>query len=139
MDADVVWKSGLHFDGTGRSSGFSVALASSPATGNAPEGLQPLELLLMGLGGCTGMDVISILEKKKQKVGGFQVRVHGDRAEEHPKVFTRIVVEYVVTGQGVERAAVERAVELSETRYCPAMAMLRKAVPIETRITVLDE
>jgi putative redox protein len=139
MDADVVWKSGLNFNGTGRASGFSVALGSSPPPDISPGGLQPLELLLIGLGGCTGMDVISILEKKRQKVGGFEVRVHGDRAEEHPKVFTRIVVEYVVTGHGLDRAAVERAVELSETKYCPAMAMLRKAVPMETKITLLDE
>ncbi len=139
MDADVVWKNGLHFNGTGRSSGVSVALGSNPAAAGAPRGLEPLELLLIGLGGCTGMDVISILEKKRQKVGGFEVRLHGDRAAEHPKVFTRIVVEYVVTGTGVDRAAVERAVELSETKYCPAMAMLRKAVPIETRISLLNE
>ncbi len=138
MDASVVWKSGLSFDGTGRSSGVSVPMTSSPTPGGAPQGLEPLELLLIGLGGCTGMDVISILEKKRQRVDGFEVRVHGDRAEEHPKVFTRIVVEYLVTGHGLDRAAVERAVELSETRYCPAMAMLRKAVPIETRITLMD-
>jgi putative redox protein len=141
MDARVVWKSGLSFSGTAGADGGPVALGphSAAAVSGASKPLEPLELLLIGLGGCTGMDVISILEKKRQEVSGFEVRVHGDRAEEHPKVFTRITLEYRVTGRGVDRAAVERAVELSETKYCPAMAMLRKAAPIETRISISEE
>jgi len=84
------------------------------------------------------MDVISILKKKKQDVTAFDVRTHADRAPEHPKVFTHIVIEYIVSGHGIERAAVERAVELSSTKYCPAHAILGQVVPIETKITILE-
>ena len=82
------------------------------------------------------MDVISILQKKKQKVTGFEVEVHADRAEEHPHVFTKIIIEYIVSGRNVERAAVERAVQLSAEKYCPALAMFSKVVPIELKITL---
>jgi putative redox protein len=138
MDAKVVWKNGLNFDGTAGENGGTVALGPHAGQEGAGRALGPMELLLIGLGGCTGSDVISILEKKRQAVSGFEVLVHGDRAEEHPKVFTRIVVEYRVTGRGVERDAVQRAVELSQTKYCSAMAMLRKAAPIETRISIAE-
>ena len=84
------------------------------------------------------MDVISILQKMKQDVTQFEVKVHADRAEEHPKVFTSLALEYVVTGKNIDRVAVEKAVDLSETRYCSAQAMLRKAVPIESRITIQE-
>jgi putative redox protein len=136
MDATAVWKSGLSFTATGSASGLSIPLGSGADTSGGENGLRPTELALISLAGCTGMDVISILQKKRQEVSGFEVRVHGDRSEEHPKVFTRILVEYVVRGPRIDRAAVERAVELSETKYCSVMAMLRKAAPIEKKITI---
>jgi putative redox protein len=135
MDAKVTWKRGLSFTGAAETSGFTLPLGSKADAGE-DGGFRPTELLLLGLAGCTGMDVISILEKKRQQVTGLEVRVHGDRAEEHPKVFTRITVEYVVSGNDVDPAAVTRAVELSEDKYCACMAMLRKAVEIETKITI---
>jgi putative redox protein len=95
-----------------------------------------MEMILMGLGGCTSMDVISILAKKRQEVTSFEILLHGDRSTEHPKVFTNITIEYVVKGKGLDPAAVERAVELSENKYCPGMAMLRKAVNISTSFRV---
>ncbi len=95
-----------------------------------------MELIAIGLAGCTGMDVISILSKKKQKVTRFEVQVHAEKSTEHPKVFTRIEVEYIVEGEEIDRIAVERAVELSVTKYCPAQAMLMKAVPITHKITI---
>lgn len=97
-----------------------------------------MELLLVGLAGCTAMDVISILEKKRQDVTSFEVTAHGTRAEDHPRLFTNIVLEYIVTGHQVEREAVERAVELSATKYCSAAAMFGKAATIEHKITVLE-
>jgi putative redox protein len=137
MDAKVTWKSGLFFDSTS-DSGFIIPLDSfSPSEGEG-RGTRPLELLAIGLGGCTGMDVISILQKMKQEVTNFEVNVHADRAVEHPKVFTNIELEYVVTGKNIDPAAVEKAVNLSETRYCSAQAMLRQAVPIQSRITILE-
>lgn len=106
--------------------------------GGDDDGFRPMELLLVGLCGCTAMDAISIMLKKKQEVTGFEVRAHAERAAEHPRVFTSITLEYVFTGKNLDRAAAERAVELSATKYCSAQAMLNKAVPIETKITVLE-
>jgi putative redox protein len=85
------------------------------------------------------MDVISILQKKRQEVSGLEVKAHGERAAEDPKKFTSFLVEYVVRGKGIDRDAVTRAVELSETKYCSVMATLRSAGPIERKITLLED
>jgi putative redox protein len=138
MDAKATWRKGLSFTGSAAGSGFTLPLGADPQVGGVNDGFRPLELLAVGLAGCTAMDVISILEKKRQPVTAFEVRVHTDLAEEHPHVFTKVLIEYVVTGKGVEREAVERAVGLSETKYCSAMAMLRKAAPIQSRITIVE-
>jgi putative redox protein len=135
MNAKVTWKRGLSFEGTA-DSGFTIPLGTSSDLGGDDDGFRPLELMAISLAGCTAMDVISILAKKRQDVTGFEVKVHADRAAEHPKVFTKVLIEYVVSGKNIDQAAVERAVELSETKYCSALAMLKKAVPIEKLITV---
>lgn len=127
----------MSFDGNGPS-GFNIPLGTDPSVGGDNDGTRPLELLAIGLAGCTGMDVISILQKKKQRVTGFEVKVHADRADEHPRVFTRVTIEYIVTGHAIDANAVARAVELSETKYCPAQAMLSKTAPFEHKITILD-
>lgn len=137
MEAKVVWKGRMSFDGSA-SSGFTLPLGTSTESGGDNDGFRPMELLLVGLAGCTAMDVISILEKKRQTVTNFEVRIQAERADEHPRVFTHIMVEYIVTGHQVDPAAVERAVELSTTKYCSAQAMLGKVVPIENTITVLE-
>jgi putative redox protein len=137
MDAKVVWKNRMTFSGSADSD-FIVPLGTSPEVGGDDDGPRPMELLAIGLAGCTAMDVISILQKKKQEVTAFEVRVHADRAEEHPRVFTRIVMEYVVSGNKVDRTAVERAVQLSSEKYCPAQAMFNKIVPLELKITLKD-
>ena len=129
MEAKVVWKNRMSLTGSS-DSGFSVPLGTDPDVGGDNDGFRPMELIAIGLAGCTGMDVISILTKKKQKVNDFEVQVHAEKSSEHPKVFTKIEIEYIVTGEDIDRAAVERAVELSVTKYCPAQAMLIKAVPI---------
>lgn len=125
----------MSFDGSS-DSGFVVPLGTDPGVGGDNDGSRPMELIGIGLAGCTGMDVISILQKKKQKITGFEVQVHAEKASEHPRVFTGIEVEYIITGEDIDRAAVERAVELSVTKYCPAQAMLSKAVPITHKITI---
>ncbi len=137
MDAKVVWKERMSFTGSAES-GFTIPLGTSPDVGGDNDGLRPMELLAIGLAGCTAMDVISILQKKKQEVTGFEVQVHADRAEEHPHVFTKIVIEYIVSGRNVERAAVERAVQLSAEKYCPAQAMFSKVVPIQLKISIRE-
>ncbi len=137
MDAKVIWKGRMSFDGTASRS-FTVPLGTSAASGGDDDGFSPMELLLVSLAGCTAMDVISILEKKRQEVTDFEVRVQGERAQEHPKVFTHITLEYIVTGHHVEQAAVERSVELSATKYCSVSAMLGQVAKIEHKITVLE-
>jgi putative redox protein len=83
------------------------------------------------------MDVLSILQKKRQDVTAFEVRVERERKEEHPRVWTRVQIEYLVTGNGVDPKAVERAIELSSTKYCPAQNMLKKAVEIQTSYRII--
>lgn len=95
-------------------------------------------LVLLGLAGCTAMDVISILRKKRQHVTGFEVQAHAERAEEHPKVFTDVTIRYIVEGINIDPAAVMRAIELSETKYCPAQAMLVQAVPIKHEYEIVE-
>jgi len=137
MDAKVTWKQGMSFTGIA-DSGFEVPIGTSIEHGGAGDGVSPMEMLLIGLGGCTGMDVVSILEKKKQVVTNFEVLIHGDRVESHPKVFNKITVEYVVTGKELEPEAVQRAIELSETKYCSVMATLRKTAEITLKITLKE-
>jgi putative redox protein len=137
MEASAIWKGKMSFTGNA-GSGFTLPMDTSPESGGDGQGFRPMELLLVGLAGCTAMDVVSILEKKRQDVTGFEVRVSGERATDHPKVFTQIVVEYIVQGHNLDLTAVERAVELSETKYCSASAMLRKAAAIEHKITLLE-
>jgi putative redox protein len=136
MDAKVIWDhSGTQFDGSA-DSGNNVKLASSMDQGQA--GFRPMELLGIGLAGCTAMDVISILTKKKQDILDFEVIVHTRNAEEHPKVWNWVQIEYVVTGRNIDPRAVERAMELSSQKYCPAQNMIRKAVNIELIYRIVE-
>ena len=137
MQAQVIWKSGMSFEGSA-DSGFKVALGADPAVGGQNDGLRPMELIAIGLAGCTAMDVISILSKKKQEVETFEVQVQAQRAGEHPKVFTHFVIEYVVSGRDISREAVERAVQLSAEKYCPAQAMFKEIAPMKLKITLLE-
>jgi putative redox protein len=98
----------------------------------AESGARPMELLLIGMLGCTAMDVVSILQKQRQPFIAVQVTASAERASEHPKIYTQIAVEYVVRGHGVDPKGVERAIELSRTKYCSAMAMLGQAAQIST-------
>ncbi len=138
MDAKVTWLHGMSFAGSA-DSGFTVNLGTDPSVGGDDDGMRPMELILTGLAGCTAMDVISILVKKRQQVTGFEVQAHAERAAEHPKVFTAIHLHYIVRGRGVEPVAVARAMELSETKYCPAQAMLGQIVPITMSHEVIED
>lgn len=137
MNAKAIWKGGMAFTGV-NDEGYLVPMDSSAKAGGRDLGFRPLQLLAIGLAGCTGMDVISILQKKRQDVTGFQVNAEVERAAEHPKVFTKIILTYTVKGKNLDLQAVERAVELSETKYCGAQAMLGKTAEITHKI-VLEE
>ena len=101
--------------------------------------LSPMELLLVALGGCTGSDVVSILEKKRQRVTGYDIEVRGERRAEHPRIYTRIEVVHNVRGHAIDPKAVQHAVDLSETKYCSVSAMLGAAAQISMRYAITDE
>ncbi len=130
-------KGNMAFEATA-GSGHSLVLDVDSSGGGSDLGFRPMEMLLMGLAGCTGMDVISILRKMHQEVTSYQVRAEGDRAEEHPRVYTHITVEHIVKGSNLEIDKVRRAVELSATRFCPASAMLGKAAQITHSYRMID-
>ncbi len=135
MDAKVTWKGNLVFE--------AVADSEKPILLDTkrPErlGPGPMELIAMGMAGCTAMDVISILEKKKQNITRFEVKIRADRAAEHPMVFTQAELVYEVTGHNVDEAAVRRAIELSVQKYCPAHAMMRQVFPIRQRYVIYED
>ena len=130
MDAKVTWDHGMSFEGTS-DTGFKEPLGTVPAVGGENDGFQPMELMALSLAGCTAMDVISILRKKRQEITAYEVRVHADNAEKHPKVFTQSIITYDLTGKNLDEKAVRRAIQLSADRYCPAQGMLDKVMPIE--------
>jgi putative redox protein len=119
-------------------SGLHVTLDADEHGGGQNAGFRPMELLLAGLAGCTGMDVISILRKKRQLVTAYEVHVTGRRAEENPMVFVEISVEHVVTGHHLQAEAVARAIQLSEERYCGAGAMLGKVARLTHTYRIVE-
>ena len=136
MEISVTWNQQMSFTGHSNQ-GFEISMDAKPEAGGSGKGFLPMEMIANGLAGCTAMDVISILQKKRQPVDRFEVKIHADRLETHPKVFSHILIEYIVSGKEVEREAVERAVKLSEESYCPAISMLKKVCPIDHKITLL--
>ncbi len=125
MSATARLQEGLRFE-VEASSGHFVALDMIEHVGDKSGGFSPMEMLLVGLAGCTGMSVLSILRKRRQEVTGYELHVHGKRTSEHPQVFVEISVEHRITGQHVRPELVARAIELSEQRYCGVEAMLGK-------------
>jgi putative redox protein len=111
-------------------SGHWVAMDGSPTFGGSNAGSSPKELLLMALGGCTAMDVIPILRKKRSPVDNIEIHVKGEVREDHPQVFTDIHIEYVLHGNGINHDDVKYAIELSTTKYCAVSAMLSGSVHI---------
>ena len=126
MKVTATWSEELNFTGAGT---YGDTLSLRPAA--TQQGFAPMELLAMGLAGCTAMDVISLLRKKRQDVRKFEVMVTGEQIEEHPRVYQELTVEYVVTGKDIDQKAVDRSIELSATKYCPAAAMLGKTASIK--------
>jgi putative redox protein len=131
----IALQSGMRFEAVG-TDGVPVVMDSDPQHGGAGMGLRPLELLLAGLGGCTAMDVLSILRKKRQVVTAYRLEVDAVQQDEYPHVFTHITIRHIVEGRELSEEAVGRAIELSETKYCPAYAMLAEAAPIDTEFEV---
>lgn len=137
MELEVNWAGGLAFETT-PPSGATFVMDSTPEFGGTGRGPSPVEALLAALAGCTGMDVISILQKKKQIVTGYRISVIGERPGEDvfPRPFTRITVTHHISGENVDPAAVARAIELSETKYCKVMATLQASPEIVSRFEI---
>ena len=136
MEAKVIWKrKGLSLEGTA-DTGNKVDVASGLDIGG--QGFRPMELMAIGLGGCTAMDVLSILQKKRQNIVDFEVIVRTKTEETHPKVWNWVQIEYIVTGNEIDPAAVERAMQLSEERYCPAQNIVNKAVDIDLIYKIIE-
>ncbi|HEU5318207.1 MAG TPA: OsmC family protein [Chloroflexota bacterium] len=122
--------------------GNSVLLGSTPTDPTQAEqwtGVSPMEVVLLGLGGCTGIDVVSTLRKARQKVTRYSVSVRGERRDEHPRIYTRIAVEHQLRGTGLRDSAVRRAIELSAETYCSVSAMLAASAEIEITYRTVDD
>lgn len=135
LSAKVTWLRGLAFDGQARQHHL---LTDSRVAGGEDRGPSPMELLLIALAGCTAMDVVSILNKQRQPFSGCVVECEGERAAEHPKRFTSLKLRFRIEGAGLDREAVERAVQLSLERYCSVLATLSHP-PVVSSDIVLDE
>src|SRR5881394_4654403 len=117
-------------------SGHAQAIETDSQRGSAAS---PMELLLLALGGCTGVDVIDILRKKRQQITDYRIEVHGDRREEFPRAYTRLYVKHIVSGRGVSEPAVASAIELSDQKYCSVAATLRGAAEIVTSYEIIED
>ena len=126
MRAEIQWKDGVHFVATGDSN-HPVPMDGPPEGGGRERGSRPMELLLMGLGGCTSYDVVNILAKSRQEVTDCVTELNAERADDVPQVFERIHVHFIVTGRGLDEKKVARAVKLSAEKYCSASIMLERA------------
>ena len=137
MKARIQWLDGRTFIGES-GSGHAVVMDGAPEAGGRNLGVRPMEMLLLGLGGCTAFDVVMILEKGREPVEDVVVELDADRAETDPKVFTRIHMHYVVKGRALSPARVERAIALSAEKYCSASAMMAKTATITHDFEVVD-
>jgi putative redox protein len=137
MNAHIKLVDGLTFVGKG-STNHWVTMDTAQNVGGADAASRPMELVLISLGGCTGMDVISILKKKRVPFENIEIRLDAKRAEEHPRIFTKIRIEYVVYGKNIKENDVERAIELSQKKYCSVSAMLQASTEIETQYTIKE-
>lgn len=129
MNAKIKWVEGLQFLGES-ATGHAIVMDGDIEAGGKNTGMRPTELLLIGLGGCSGMDIVTILQKKKQQVTSIVINVKGTKAESYPKKFTEIEIEFVVSGKDISEDAVKRAVELSMEKYCSVKATLEGSAKI---------
>ncbi len=129
MKAKIKWVEGMMFMGQS-GSGHAVVMDGPPDLGGKNMGIRPMEMMLMGLGGCTAFDVMLILQRSRQEVTDCVAELSAERAETNPKVFTKIHIHFVVTGKNLKEKMVKRAVELSATKYCSASIMLAQTVDI---------
>jgi len=138
VKAKVTYVDGMQFVGEA-GSGHAIVMDGPPETGGKNTGLRPMELLLLGIGSCSGMDVISILKKKKQSVSGLEINVQGQKAKQYPQKFVGIDIEFVIRGKNISEEAVKRAIELSMDKYCSVKATLEGSAKIDYLYRIIEE
>jgi putative redox protein len=119
-------------------SGHAVVMDGAPEHGGRDMGFRPMEMLLLGVGGCTAFDVVSILKKSRQAITDCEVKIDSDRAEDIPKVFTRIHIHFIITGNSLDPIKVEKAVNLSADKYCSASKMLEKTAEMTHDFEIVE-
>lgn len=134
IEAKLTWTDGFQF--VGRSGDGPAVIMDST---DAKSGPTPMQMLLMGVAGCTGMDVVLIMKKKRSDLRRFEILISGEQTEEHPKRFTRMHIEYLLYGTGIKPSAVEQAIQLSEEKYCSASASVNAEVTSSYRIIEPEE
>jgi putative redox protein len=138
MKCRIKWLDHMSFVGES-GSGHSVVMDGAPDSGGRDLGIRPMEMLLLGLGGCTAFDVVSILHKSRQKIRDCEVEIEAERAAEVPKVFTKIHVHFIVSGVDLDELKVSKAVSLSADKYCSASRMLEKAATITHDFEIVND
>jgi putative redox protein len=131
----VKWIDGMRFVATD-SMGHSIVMDASKQGGGESLGFSPLQLLLAALGGCTGIDIVGIMRKQRQKVDDIEIVVSGERVKEPPRVYSNIHVEYMIKGKDIKEKAVKRAIQLSEDKYCSVGAMLKAKAKVTSSYTI---
>ena len=138
MKAVVKWLDNMSFVGESES-GHSVVMDGPPESGGRNLGVRPMEMVLLGMGGCTAFDVVLILKRQRQNITDCQVELSAERAEDAPKVFTKIHVHYVVTGKGLDEKKVSRAVDMTADKYCSVSIMLAQSVDVTHDFEIIEE
>ncbi|MBA2483618.1 MAG: OsmC family protein [Nitrosomonas sp.] len=137
MKSCIKWQGGVSFLGESES-GHSVLMDGAPEAGGKNLGPRPMEMLLMGVGGCTTFDVVMILKKGRQEISDCKVEIEAKRATSDPKVFTHIHMHFILTGKNLNRSQAERAINLSAEKYCSASIMLKNTVKITHDFEIVD-
>ena len=138
MKATIKWLDGVSFEGISES-GHSIVMDGAPESGGKNLGMRPMEMLLLGMGGCTSYDVITILKKSRQDIKDCKAEITAERSENIPKVFTKIHIHFVIEGKALDPSAVQRAINLSATKYCSASIMLEKSVAISNDFEIIEK
>lgn len=138
MNGELVWKGNMLFEGACDVSGHKVLFDTNPNVGGNDIAATPMEHLLLAVAACTGMDVVAILRKMKQDFTEYRIEIHAERHPEHPRRFTRVVITHYIRGNNLDPALVEKAVRLSDEKYCSASATLRMPTEVRSEL-VLEE
>ena len=138
MLTTFTWKGKMVFEGK-TESGHSVLMDAKPEVGGEDKGPRPMELLMVSLGGCTAMDVVSILKKMRTDLESMTISIDSEQASEHPKIFTKINIEYEFTGRNIKEENVKKAIELSQEKYCSVTAMLREKAEITCKWNIINK